>query len=367
MPRVIRRGLTIGGFVLVLLAAFAAPSAGATAPEGPRLAYLRFSLRPAGLEIRTSGPDGKTTEVIAGGGKQVRPLPFPFSPISWSPDGSQVAFGALTALGGHVIGPGEQAIFLAPADGGKPRAVPGTVGGQFPVFAPNGGSIAYARVRGRNSSFTTSNGKHGRTFARTSIWLTSLDGSASRQLTPWQTQVYSSPSSFSPDGSSLAITQSFTKSRTIRAVALRVDGGGSNVIAKEAGGPTYSPDGTKIALVRRRFFSYHHNSTGGKGYAGVGTTTDLYVMNANGSGLKPLTHTAAVDVSPAWDSSGERLAYVRLSTAKNEGALLGLNDAVMEINADGSCNEKVLSTPGDALLSPVWQPGPGREAGPITC
>jgi hypothetical protein len=46
---------------------------------------------------------------------------------------------------------------------------------------------------------------------------------------------------------------------------------------------------------------------------------------------------------------------------------LGLGDAVMEINADGSCATKVLFAPKNAFLSPVWQPGPGREAGPIAC
>ena len=39
----------------------------------------------------------------------------------------------------------------------------------------------------------------------------------------------------------------------------------------------------------------------------------------------------------------------------------------MEINADGSCPTRILSVPGVAFLSPAWQPGPGREADPISC
>jgi hypothetical protein len=39
----------------------------------------------------------------------------------------------------------------------------------------------------------------------------------------------------------------------------------------------------------------------------------------------------------------------------------------MEVNADGSCTTEVLAAAGDAFLSPVWQPGPGRAAGPISC
>jgi hypothetical protein len=39
----------------------------------------------------------------------------------------------------------------------------------------------------------------------------------------------------------------------------------------------------------------------------------------------------------------------------------------MEVNADGSCPTKILSIPRTAVLNPIWQPGPGREAGPIAC
>lgn len=40
---------------------------------------------------------------------------------------------------------------------------------------------------------------------------------------------------------------------------------------------------------------------------------------------------------------------------------------LMEINADGSCQTKVISMAGTYLLAPAWQPGPGREAGRIEC
>ena len=42
-------------------------------------------------------------------------------------------------------------------------------------------------------------------------------------------------------------------------------------------------------------------------------------------------------------------------------------EAVMEINADGSCKTKLLSVPSVTLFGAVWQPGPGREAGSIAC
>jgi len=39
----------------------------------------------------------------------------------------------------------------------------------------------------------------------------------------------------------------------------------------------------------------------------------------------------------------------------------------MEINANGTCRTRILSHPKVAFFGATWQPGPGREAGPIVC
>jgi hypothetical protein len=39
----------------------------------------------------------------------------------------------------------------------------------------------------------------------------------------------------------------------------------------------------------------------------------------------------------------------------------------MQINADGSCDRKVISQKGIALYGAAWQPGAGHAAGPIVC
>jgi len=53
--------------------------------------------------------------------------------------------------------------------------------------------------------------------------------------------------------------------------------------------------------------------------------------------------------------------------ALGEARFLFAGDSIMEINADGSCRTKVLSVPKVTLFGATWQPGPGREAGPIAC
>lgn len=60
--------------------------------------------------------------------------------------------------------------------------------------------------------------------------------------------------------------------------------------------PAWSPDGTLIALTR----STKH---------GVSTLEEIYLMNADGSGLRQLTDHPATDSEPAWSPDGTRLAF----------------------------------------------------------
>lgn len=74
---------------------------------------------------------------------------------------------------------------------------------------------------------------------------------------------------------------------------------------------------------------------------------------------------------PSWDPSGQRLAFTRDSGP--EWLSLGTTNVVMAVNADGTCPTVVFGSPqaagarGPGLYVLSWQPGPGREAGPIVC
>jgi TolB protein len=57
--------------------------------------------------------------------------------------------------------------------------------------------------------------------------------------------------------------------------------------------PTLSPDGKKVAFMSRREGQW-----------------DVYVVNADGSGLKRLTTDAANDGLPAWSPDGKAIAFV---------------------------------------------------------
>jgi Tol biopolymer transport system component len=351
IPRVKAR---LAGTVALACALFAltAGTAFADAPPGPRLALTAFGADR--LELLSIDPSGSQEQRIAGGGRSVRPLPIPFGRPSWSADGSLIAFSAFE----RKLKDRQVAIYIANADGSSPRKIPGTREGFIPTLSPDGRTLAFAKERQREGR------RPGRgevtVFHSASIWVVDLVTGASRQITPWRNRLLQLPSSFSPDGSTLAVSRRVGETRL--AVALRLDGSGSAVIARRAVDPVYSPDGTRVALIttgRTRSFP---------GGGGTWFPTEIAVANADGSGLTRLTKTPrGLEVEPSWDPSGQRLAYTQFRASNSEESFLGFGDSIMQINADGSCRSKVLSDPDLSLYGAVWQPGPGREAGRIAC
>lgn len=332
----------LGAFALI------APAAVAEAPAGPRLSFLQAG--PRKLALVTTDPSGAERRVIAGGNEGSEPLPFVFSAPSWSADGAKVAFVGLS----RVETAARTDIYLASADGSDVVKVPGTGETLDVVLSPDGGSVAFSRERkarvGRK-----------RVMGGTSVWLAPVGGGEQRRLVSWHGGVFSSPSSFSPDGSTLALTQAGHRHA---AIALSLVGAGRRVIARSAGEAVYSPDGRKVALLtlgRERTVEDEHGKM-------TYTPTELAIADADGSDLRRLTHTpGSLELQPSWDPAGERLAYTQLRLGPDEAAALGVGDALMEINADGTCRHRILSIRGAILYGATWQPGPGREAGPISC
>jgi len=334
------------------LALFGA-SASAEVPAGPRLTFMELGEN--SFSLISADRDGGDRRVIVGGNVNSPLLPFPFSQPSWSGDGAHVVFTGIRRSGKNAVFD----IYEAAADGSGVTKLPGTRDGFGPVLSPDGRTLAFARQRQREARRP---GKGEVTvFQSASIWLLNIDRGTVSQLTPWKNELFAFPSSFSPDGSTLAISRQ--RGERSAAVAIHLDGSGEAVLARNASSPVYSPDGTRLAMTtvgtRRRIER--------KGEALTYAPTELAVAAADGSGLTMLTRTRNLELSPSWDPSGQRIAYMLLTVALGEANFLGAGDSIMEINAEGSCRTKVLSVPSVTLYSPTWQPGHGREAGPISC
>jgi len=95
--------------------------------------------------------------------------------------------------------------------------------------------------------------------------------------------------------------------------------------------PTWSPDGTRLA-----FYRVSANQS----------TSAIYVINADGSGLQPLTSGAVFDAHPAWSPDGRRLAFYR------DGGISVMNAS------DGSGMTRLT----DSGYNPTWSPDGTRIA-----
>jgi TolB protein len=94
--------------------------------------------------------------------------------------------------------------------------------------------------------------------------------------------------------------------------------------------PSWSPDGKSIAL------GLH-----------VDDNSDIYVINADGSGLVRLTQDPAWDGDPSWSPDGTRIAF---SSGRDND--FGTDIYVMDANGD---NVQRLTHTGNCE-SPAWSP-----------
>jgi Tol biopolymer transport system component len=105
--------------------------------------------------------------------------------------------------------------------------------------------------------------------------------------------------------------------------------------------PAWSPDGTQIAFVG----------------CGDCDTSDLYLMNADGTGVSRLTHDDALDGSPAWSPDGTRIAYHSdpgATWSETEGLTPG-NEDIRIVSPDGTGQQDVTTGP-ERDIHPSWSP-----------
>lgn len=310
--------------LIVSLLAAAAPARAVT-PEGPQITVLADTPRvEPQLDLITMGPGGQSPQAVIKNAGSRRP--------SWSADGSLLTFGSSDEWGGEVVavaeanGLGRRIFRRAQLDGN-------------PVMAPDGHVVAYPHEG--------------------SVWLLDVISGSVRPALPSRSFEGLEPSSFSPDGSKLAGTVGWLGSI---AAAVDLSTGHVSMLAREASEPVYSPDGSEVAFIRWKNWRASAIDDGSQPIDELRVTR---VGTFPRSRLLRRSHKLLA--WPSWDPSGQRVAYTRTRVVENGYTDPKKGDALMAINTDGTCLTKVFSDPDMTLYGAAWQPGAGREAGPIAC
>src|SRR3989441_1593600 len=188
------------------------------------------------------------------------------------------------------------------------------------------------------------------------IYIADADGAHARRLTT--SPGYDAEGTLSPDGRTIVFTS--LRDGDLDIYTMRTDGSGLRRLTHTLGydgGPTFSPDGKLIV------YRASHPATAGDSatYRGLlarhvvrPLKMDLWVMNADGSDQRQVTHLTGASFAPAFTPDGRRIIF-----ASNWREPRSRNFDLYLVNLDGSGLEQVTTSPEfDAF--PMFSPDGGR-------
>ena len=309
----------------VALLACAAPSAAAE-PVNGRIAYSTF-------ESSADGATGDlwTMEADGTGKQQAVFHPDNDAQADWAPDGTKIVYRSRRNMQFEVsiVDFTVRDAAGRPAIIDIPKAPDGTQSSQ-PAWFPDMSGLLYRRTNGTGTT-------------RSDIWAMNVDGSNRRP-------VYVAPEdqfypSFSPDMKKLLFsTVKGSNARNIQ--VLDVASGVVTTLVDSSptsydSAPAWSPDGRQIAF----------EST-------MDGDREIYVINADGTNLRQLTHNTLWDEGPAWSPDATKLAF---SSGADD-----LHLDIWTMNADGSDPRQLTTYPGRDE-SPDWgvNPHPAAVGGTV--
>jgi Tol biopolymer transport system component len=159
------------------------------------------------------------------------------------------------------------------------------------------------------------------------------DGSGLRNVT--NTVTTSFDSAWSPDGRRIAYLEGRIDGAPLTVV--NADGTGKHPLTPplmvDLGPPSWSPDGRTLAFTGR----------GG----------DIYTVHADGTRLRKLTAGPGWNVGSEWSRNGRRILF---SSSRDDPAHRTYDLFVM--NADGSGQRNLTHTPRVSENAASWAPGP---------
>ena len=222
---------------------------------------------------------------------------------AWSPDGTKIAFSSN-------LNTYYKRIYVMDANGDNPIRLTLVDRTNSPEWSPDGGKIAFMT--------------YNRSESRHEIHVMDANGDNRVSLTRNDNYISDSGLTWSPDGTKIAFVREMRdRRRNLPCTEIHVmDANGDNPVqltrsiytgadgrtrCYNAGGPAWSPDGTKIAFGVQLFQLVYPDGRL------RGLEDGLYVMDANGDNnpvkLTPLIELSSSYLGAAWSPDGTRIAF----------------------------------------------------------
>jgi Tol biopolymer transport system component len=288
----------------------------AWAPDGLSMAYVRHDGHDPGTE---------TLEVVTWDGSDphriIPPVQSQIYQFAWSPRGDKLAYvrpfvTSAPPPPGLPASPSPWALYTVNRDGTEQLSIPHLVYGDYPSFlcpswSPDGARLAFANEYD-------------------AVWTIRPDGTDPRRVFAGAAPICAR---WSPDGTRLAFVNDRnheTEGADGRSqiYLINPEGGGLTNLTSDPAesdyGPVWSPDGTRLAFER-----WHAGGEVGR--------SGIFQMRPDGTGLVRLTADVGISLRMAWSPDGTQLAFVSGFTQRD----------IYVINADGTGLRNLTNSPED--------------------
>ncbi len=161
---------------------------------------------------------------------------------------------------------------------------------QLRITAHKIADAIYQKLTGESGIFASRIAYINKSGGRYTLQVADADGENARTMVSSKEPIISP--AWSPAGDRLAYV-SFEKKKPI--VYVQTLGGQRTMVANFKGNnsaPAWSPDGNQLAIVLTH-----------------GANSQVYVINADGSGLRQLTKSSAIDTEPTWSNDGNWIYF----------------------------------------------------------
>jgi TolB protein len=229
-------------------------------------------------------------------------------------------------------------LYLADGDGSNAVPFSPSPGLDFDAsFSADGKWVVFASTRGGNSD----------------IYRAHPDGSGIEHLV--ENPAYDAQAALSPDGRTLAFVSSRSGQADIWLMNMRTREV-RNLTRNPAGDfrPAWSPDGRWLAFSTDRDSKVPPFS---RSNFVVRQSLELYVVKADGSGLRRVTHDDEFAGSPTWSPDGHSLAFYTATSTEmfrlTSVRRLGGTTQIESVNLQGG-QRRVLTTATGEKFSPRW-------------